>query len=510
MLFRSGDSYSTNLFIWYGEHHLGRINLKRSKGTLVITANPPAGLITIQGPEFSVRLTNSAGLTTNIPTDRYTVEAQYVHWQQTQEATVYSMGAWTCPFAPRLGTVELSCNQSGASFQVADRSGKLVEAGDLPATIPEVPEGNYKLTVWHHRSKVEQTLVVKAGSTNRIEVPFLYGGVRLETDPPGATVVTAGGENLGVTPLLLSELVAGRLRIEMRLAGYSSATADLLITALQTNTFQTNLVSVNYARAIAAARQYLSAGDYDRALSAASEALQAKAGDADAIALQKEALGKGHLRRAEALGKQGDYIAADKELEAALQSLPDNEEAKQLLAAFKVREAEQIERLRVERAERPKKVFDGIVSRTTDANLFDNHELESSKGVTAIEAGIVSALQEVHPAFKIVGHRSSQPETFEIECSQEISGGLRRGVVVGGQTRDDETQILFKVLEFKTHHSVSLQGLLNFTDNISYIPVHPSRIPEFTDKLKAQVEDGVKIVTDRIQQAITQSLPRKD
>jgi hypothetical protein len=48
-----------------------------------------------------------------------------------------------------------------------------------------------------------------------------------------------------------------------------------------------------------------------------------------------------------------------------------------------------------------------------------------------------------------------------------------------------------------------MQGLLAFTDNISFIPVHPSRIPEFTDKLKAQVEEGVKIVTDRIQRGIS-------
>src|SRR5437762_1104965 len=28
------EPFSTNLFIWYGEHHLGDINLKRAKGTL--------------------------------------------------------------------------------------------------------------------------------------------------------------------------------------------------------------------------------------------------------------------------------------------------------------------------------------------------------------------------------------------------------------------------------------------------------------------------------------------
>jgi hypothetical protein len=415
-----GDSYSTNLSIWYGAHNLGKINLRRSRGTLSIVATPPAGLIAIQGPEFSLRLTNSAGVTTNIPTDRYTVEAHYAHWQQVRETSVFSMGAASCLFAPRLGSVELTCNQAGASFQVLDFSGQLLEAGDLPATVPEVPEGSYKLVAWHHRTKIGQTLAVKASETNRTEVKFLYGAVRLDSDPPGATVVTKEEQELGVTPLFLSELTAGRLRIEIRMAGYSPVGAELEITAQQTNTFRTNLVSLNYSQAMAAARQFLAQADYDRAYSAASDALQARQNDADAIAVQREAVGKRHLRLAASLGKNGDYIAADKELEAALQAWPDYDEAKQMLSDFKKREPEQIERLRVERAERPKRAFDGILSRTTDEGLFDSHELESSKGVKAIEVGIIAALQDAHPAFKIVGHRSSQPGTFEIECSQEI------------------------------------------------------------------------------------------
>ena len=504
-----GDSYSTKLFIWYGEHHLGRINLNRSRGTLVVTANPLAGLITIQGPEFSLKLTNSWGLTTNVPTDRYTVEAQYGHWQQTKEVTVSSIGPWTCAFAPKLGTVELACNQSGVSFQVADRSGKLVEAGDLPATILQVPEGSYKLTAWHHRNKAEQTLTVKAGSTNSVEVPFLYGGVRLETDPPGARVVTAGGQDLGVTPLSLSELTAGRLRIEMQLAGYSPVAADLTITALQTNTFRTNLISLDYSRAIAAARQYLGTADYDRAFSAAAEALQAKPNDAEAIAVQKEASGKRHLRLAESLGKKGDFIGADKELEAVLQSLPESEEAKQLLSDFKKHETEQIERIRVERAQRGQKTFDAALASITNAALFESHELKTAMPVKEAWTAISEALK-TPPGFRIIKSVSSDPETFEIEAVQELSTALgssaggRQCLIVGAQTGDRETQILFKVLEYKSEavNKISIGALIGAPVEVRYVPIHPTRIPNLTDKLKAQVAEGVKIVTERIQKAI--------
>ena len=37
-----GETFSTDMFIWYGEHDLGTIDLKRTMGTLSVTANPPA------------------------------------------------------------------------------------------------------------------------------------------------------------------------------------------------------------------------------------------------------------------------------------------------------------------------------------------------------------------------------------------------------------------------------------------------------------------------------------
>jgi tetratricopeptide (TPR) repeat protein len=504
-----GETYSTNLFIWYGEHHLGRIDLKRSKGTLVVSANPPAGLITIQGPEFALRLTNSAGITTNVPTDHYAVEASYAHWRQSQETTVYSMQVGGCVFAPRLGTVELSCNQSGASFQVFNAENQLLEAGDLPASLLDVPQGNYKLIAWHHKNKHEQRLAVKAGITNNAQVEFLYGAALLQTEPPGATVVTADGQEWGVTPRSFPELTAGQWQFQLRLSGYSPVTAMLDVAAEQTNEFSTNLVSINYGPAMNAARQHLAAGDYDGAFNAAAEALQVKPNDPEATALQREAVGFRHVRQAESLGKRGDYIGADMELETALQSLPDNEEAKQLLADWKTREPEQREEMQQERLLRGKKLFDSVLAGVRDADLFESHELKTGKSVNEVKTAILDALK-IRPEFRVRKSKSNIAETFEIEAMQELStvlatsAGRRVCVIVGAQTRDDETDILFKVLEYKAEavNKISIGALIGAPVEVKYVPIHPSKIPQMTDKLKAQIEEGQKMVTDRIQQAI--------
>ena len=83
-----GESFSTNLFIWYGGRDLGAIDLKRSKGVLTVSVNPPAPLLSIRGPEFEITLTNSTGLSTSVPTDQYEVEARYHHWEKSQPVTV--------------------------------------------------------------------------------------------------------------------------------------------------------------------------------------------------------------------------------------------------------------------------------------------------------------------------------------------------------------------------------------------------------------------------------------
>jgi hypothetical protein len=165
----------------------------------------------------------------------------------------------------------------------------------------------------------------------------------------------------------------------------------------------------------------------------------------------------------------------------------------------------------VERLNRPKQVYDAILEHYKDANLFDDHALKTSIPAKDAAAAISSVLLYTQPVYKITADRSPRPETYEIVCQQDVvgslisAGGRRKCIIVCGQTRDDETQILFKVLEYKTKHNVTMQGLLAFKDEQELVPIHPSRIPDMTDKLKAQIQAGVSNLTVRIQGAIGQT-----
>ena len=281
-----GDTFSTNLFIWYGGHNLGQIVLKRSVGTLSIQADPPASSLVIRGPEFAITLRNTRGMTSSVPTDAYSVEAAYLHWNQVRELAVipHSSAFWS--FAPKLGTLQLTCDQTGASFQVWVGDAQLLEAGEFPSTIREVPAGPYKMVAFHHGNRHEETISVAAGITNNALVEFAYGAAVLDTEPPGATVIMADGRSLGVTPITVIEMKSGTWKFTLRRDGYEQLPVVLDISAKQTNTFRTNLVSIDYLQAVAAARQALAAANFDRAWLEASNALLAKPNDPHALAVQ--------------------------------------------------------------------------------------------------------------------------------------------------------------------------------------------------------------------------------
>jgi hypothetical protein len=510
-----GETFSTNLSIWYGEHNLGTIELKRSMGTLSVSADPPADWLVIRGSEWSVTLTNSSGLTQSVPTDVYEIEAAYPHWTKTYSAYVIAHQTANCAIAPHFGGLKMGCNQPDATFQLQTTAGQPVSDGTLPATVSGLPAGDYTLTATHHGHQRIDTLTVKADNTTDAQIDFQYGAAVLETSPAGATVSSGDGRSWGETPLTLVEMQTGNWIFTLQRNGYQSLQVSLNVEANETNFVSTNLVSETYLHALNAARQYMAAVDYDHALAAAGDALAARPGDPEATTLLNEATGLGELQRAQAMGKRGDYVGGDKELTLALQSLPDNAEIKGLLADFKKLEPEQLERERIERLNRPRQVFDAALKRYADADLFEEHELTTGKPFKDAGSAIALALKSGKPSYQVTGITSPQPETYQIEAAYEIPGllgsgttsGRRQCIIVCGQTKDDETQVLFKVLEYnaKTDVPYSIGALLHSAtpDHALYTPINPSRI-QMTDALQTQLTNGVQFVAARIGHAIAQ------
>jgi hypothetical protein len=505
-----GDSFSTNLSIWYGEHNLGEINLVRTRGTLSVVANPPASTITITGPEYSLTMHNSLGTNVTLPTDQYQIRAQYPHWSQSKPVTVFSQTPSSCAFSPQLGAVHVTCNHDGASYGLAGTDGQTVEAGNLPATVAGLPAGSYRLNVQYHNYQLQTNVLVKAEMTNEVPFEFLLGAVRLESVPSGATVQSPEGKYLGQTPLDLSDVPIGNTTLAVERTGYAPVQLMVAVAADKTNVISTNLVSLDYLDSTNAARKFQAAANYIRASTAVNEALASKADDADALALQKQINGLWNIQQAKTAGGQGDYAGGIKQLRSALALLPNNDEAKQLLADYQTRAAALIEQARLLRLNRPKQVFDSVLTRFSDYSLFGDHEMTTSKPVKDTASAIGYALQWAQPKFNVTDATSPQPETYVIIATQDVTSvapkGLRRCIVVCGQTTDTETKIVFKVMEYKGEADVkfSLGNLVNAPVSENYTAINPAKADGLTDAQKAQIQDGTQIVTGIIQKAVEQ------
>jgi hypothetical protein len=237
------EPFTTNLFIWYGEHKLGRIDLARAQGVLELHADPPAQTLSIRGPEFRKTWTNCGGTTISLPTDAYTIEAAYAHLPKHGEVTIKHGVVTPYWIAPPLGALAISSSEDGATFDLRTDDNRLVASDWLPATVAELPAGSYKLVSRHLLHTRSESVTVKAGITNSVRVELAYGNVVLTTEPSGATVFTDDGHEWGTTPLSLAEVPVGVWNFTLRQNGYEPARISLEISANQTAVFRTNLVS---------------------------------------------------------------------------------------------------------------------------------------------------------------------------------------------------------------------------------------------------------------------------
>lgn len=455
------DPVAMDLSIWYGRHDLGNIYLKRSTGTLSVTATPVAQQISVQGAEFWMVLSNSVGTNLVVPTGSYTINAQFEHWADSRTILVSRDATLPVSFSPQLGALHMTSNKSEAAYRLYFANGQTVESSDLPATLSNLPIGSYTLEVRYHSRQLQKAVTVSLGTTNEVPFQFVLGAVELDTTPSGADVRAPDGSYLGQTPLLLPDLTPQTAQFNLSLNGYEPISAVLDIVADQTNVYSTNLVSVNYLSAMGYAKAYLDASNYDEAVQEATAALNAKPNDADALALQNEATT--HLNA---------------------------------------------ERARLERLQGPKREFDWFCSRKADAGLFSDHELTTTKSASAVDEAIIAALTNNPSAFEIVRLGNPNSDIYEIEGQQTFSLGILGGterdcLIVVGQSKDDETQIWFKVLEFEVQHTVVANGLLNYHDEKQLIPIDSSRMV-ITDDLRTRVQEGIQLVTGKIQQGVGQ------
>jgi tetratricopeptide (TPR) repeat protein len=523
-----GDPFTTNLFVWYGEHNLGEIALKRTLGDLIVTTTPSAQRLTISGPEWSVTLRNSSGTNTIVPTDAYEVEADFLHSNEKQQVLVTASYSNPLNIAPRFGSVELGCNQPDATYQFQDANGQTLSSGLLPATITELPPGSYSIFATHHGNQHQSSAFVNAYATNTVPMNFDYGAASFDTTPSGAAVTDSNGRRWGETPLTLAELAVGTWNFTVQRSGYAPIQMALEVTANQTNIINTNLVSFDYINGMDEARQYLAVTNLYLAKAAVERAIQASPSDPTAIALQQKIALLSTIQTAETWGAQGNYTNAINLLQTVLKQEPDNDRATELVADYTNREQQRLEAIRQREAELAEQerqrherelaeqqaqqriqelseAFNEANTPYENASQFSNHELVSARAVTDVGTAISGALSGQNPPFENVQLNWIYPHLFMLKARQRVGIGYRDCLILGSQVRDKETRIQFKVFEYEHPPELNLLGgLLHLSTAITLTSQDPQVAADQAAKFQQRIKDGINLMTALIQGAAGQ------
>jgi tetratricopeptide (TPR) repeat protein len=514
--------FQTNLYSWYGKHDLGKITLSRSMGILAITASPPASRVIVRGEEFSNVLTNSAGLTSSVPTGEYAVEGIYKYWRYEDTMTIAADQTTARKVLPRFGSLAISGSHPGIWFKLWNNERRLIEVGPLPTTLNGLPAGDgYRLDAERNGDTQSQQLSVKEWETNAVDVVFTYGSLMIDSSPTGATVIKSG-RGLGTTPLHLHEVKPGPFEFSLRLNEYESVSGTMTVVANETNGYRTNLISQQYTRAMTAARALLANGDYERAANAATEALAHKADDTEALALRRNATCKGHITKGEGFATRGDYTNAMSQVNAALAISPGNVRAKELLATYTRKEQERLETLHqreVERTEQEQlrrereqseqqarqrttelhEAFNFFSQPYENSDRFQSHEVLLSNIVVLAGSDIHSALSKEPPVFEIIRMEWVRPHLFKIEARQRVNPGYRDCLILGTQLNQDVVKVQFKVFEYEHAPDVKLLGgLVQVAANFKSASQDPSVVAATTEKFRSRVKEGIGLVRAKI------------
>jgi formylglycine-generating enzyme required for sulfatase activity len=128
--------------------------------------------------------------------------------------------------------VKLASIPSGLRFEFIQPNGRVLR-GVTPAELRRVPTGRSTFKVyrpdWPDMSKVVE---VVASEVNDFTAEFADGGVKIMSEPEGATVME-GTKNLGSTPLVLRNLSIGEKQFAVKLKDYGAAIVTVKILANQ-------------------------------------------------------------------------------------------------------------------------------------------------------------------------------------------------------------------------------------------------------------------------------------
>jgi hypothetical protein len=200
-------------------------------GTLSVTAEPAEVDFQLQDSYGRLRSGHTPAQLTDVPFGTTTVTFQRAGWPaQSRTATIKRDAPANVAGDLVGGSLKLTSTPFPSDFTLTGQGRS--ESGRTPATLPELPVGNYQITYtrtgWPNQTA---SATVTRGGNATAEGAFAPPGTLKVTSQPAGASVTFEGKIVGTTPLTLSDLPPGPVAVELARDDYRPAALQGVIEA---------------------------------------------------------------------------------------------------------------------------------------------------------------------------------------------------------------------------------------------------------------------------------------
>jgi eukaryotic-like serine/threonine-protein kinase len=199
-----------------GEAHPPKLRLAQARGAAELASRPAAATFELRQGETVVKSGTTPAKFSDLPTGAYQVLMRLEGRERTAELEVRrgEISAVEIEFAS--GRLAVTSTPPGAQI-FADGQ----PAGTAPVELA-LAEGPHEIAARFRKwPEQKSTVQVDRAQPGTAAFEFATGNVKITSSPGGAAVFADGAE-LGRTPLLIEDLEPGRVRYEIRLAGFKN------------------------------------------------------------------------------------------------------------------------------------------------------------------------------------------------------------------------------------------------------------------------------------------------
>ena len=340
----NADPIERGCFVWYGGKDLGTIELQRSRGRIQLEVMPPAPKYTLQGElgNFS----SPVGFFPGIPAGEYSASSLYNEvLSPTHKVRVIGNQTTTIRINNPVGGIEIVSDREAPEFILEALVGNARWTGKLPFAQPYLRAGEYRLRARLGEYRIDRTVKVLPGETNRTVLEFVHGGVSITSEPAGATVTVDQVEK-GTTPVVVGEIIPGERRVTLTKEGYDPVSVVVTVQGTNVATLNRTLVNTRYRVAMAEATEARSLRRYRAALKALNVALEAQPSDPAALAILSPTQAAAHREECAEWLERGDATKGELALNLAASIEPNAPEIQVFRSRIeKLKERQEEERL---------------------------------------------------------------------------------------------------------------------------------------------------------------------